>query len=62
MRSYDNTKNLYMERVEKTKIEAQKVEELTKLLEQQEASYLEKLKMTQAKEKEVLAMQNMIQA
>lgn len=62
MRSYDNTKNLYMERVEKTKIEAQKVDELTKLLEQQEASYLEKLKMTQAKEKEVLAMQNMIQA
>ena len=51
-----------MERVEKTKIEAQKVDELTKLLEQQEASYLEKLKMTQAKEKEVLAMQNMIQA
>ena len=47
---------MYQARVQQTMMEAAKVEELTKMLEMQEANYLEKLKHTQAKEKEVLAM------
>lgn len=42
-------------------VEAAKVQELTKMLEMQEASYLEKLKHTQAKEMQVLAMQKEIE-
>ena len=55
------TVNLYKERVNQTMMEAEKVHELTKMLEMQEANYLEKLKQTQAKEREVLAMQREIE-
>lgn len=57
MNHYDNTVLSYKERVAQTMAEASKVHELTKMLEMQEASYLEKLKQTQAREREVLAMQ-----
>ena len=52
---------MYKERVNQTMMEAEKVHELTKMLEMQEANYLEKLKQTQAKEREVLAMQREIE-
>ena len=42
-------------------MESEKVHELTKMLEMQEANFLEKLKQTQAKEREVLAMQREIE-
>ena len=44
MNHYDNTVFSYKERVAQTMAEASKVHELTKMLEMQEASYLEKLK------------------
>ena len=44
--NYDMTKDKYQERVQQTMVEAAKVQELTKMLEMQEASYLEKLKHT----------------
>ena len=40
------TVNLYKERVNQTMMEAEKVHEGTKMLEMQEANYLEKLKQT----------------
>ena len=55
------TVNLYKERVNQTMMESEKVHELTKMLEMQEANFLEKLKQTQAKEREVLAMQREIE-